>query len=329
VTQRARVSKKHAVPQTVPVLSSIRRIARAVRCISPVPSNITLRRLLLLSAEVDSWRIPFRTGLEARDLLAASTGGVDARLEPAQPVHSASDPGDPLCRLRVHDRGVRPQDPALVVQGRWLPKTTPARGSQRRGIVHSYALLAQALENGEPPQALVGVRRVCPPALLLGCRHRLGSRCPGPTSNWRRLPSARALQTVVFGLATLKSACVDCSAESSSRSSAPSARQTTTSPFLLLTAWTASGVLAAPQTSEPWLATYFALTAVLLLYVPFTKISHYVYWFFLRYYVGYYFGHRGVYPAKYTADAAGSRVGYQPVGVGRRPVRGGAPLRRA
>ena len=68
--------------------------------------------------------------------------------------------------------------------------------------------------------------------------------------------------------------------------------------ILLLTAWTASGVLMAPQTSEMWLVVYFALATFFLFYVPFSKISHYVYWFFVRFYVGKHFGHRGVFPTK-------------------------------
>jgi hypothetical protein len=40
----------------------------------------------------------------------------------------------------------------------------------------------------------------------------------------------------------------------------------------------------------------FALTSFLLFYVPFSKISHYIFWPFQRYYIGKHFGHRGVYP---------------------------------
>ena len=73
--------------------------------------------------------------------------------------------------------------------------------------------------------------------------------------------------------------------------------------LFLLEAWMVSGVLMAPQTSELWLAAYFWLATFFLFYVPFSKISHYVYWFFTRYYVGKHFGHRGVFPKKKVAGA--------------------------
>ena len=72
---------------------------------------------------------------------------------------------------------------------------------------------------------------------------------------------------------------------------------------VLLTLWMISGVLMAPQTSELWLAAYFWLGTFFLFYVPFSKISHYVYWFFTRYYIGKHFGHRGVFPKKKIAGA--------------------------
>ncbi len=70
--------------------------------------------------------------------------------------------------------------------------------------------------------------------------------------------------------------------------------------LLLLVAWMASGVMAAPLKDPQWLMIYFGLATFFLVYVPFSKISHYVYWPFIRYYVGKHFGHRGVYPKKGT-----------------------------
>jgi len=66
----------------------------------------------------------------------------------------------------------------------------------------------------------------------------------------------------------------------------------------MLAAWLTAGVLAAPQTSEPALIAFFGMTAFFLVYVPFSKISHYIYWPFIRYYMGKHFAHRGVYPPK-------------------------------
>jgi len=43
-------------------------------------------------------------------------------------------------------------------------------------------------------------------------------------------------------------------------------------------------------------ASYFVLTALLIIYVPFSKMSHYILWPFSRYYFGKHFGHRGTYP---------------------------------
>ncbi len=69
--------------------------------------------------------------------------------------------------------------------------------------------------------------------------------------------------------------------------------------LLLLTVWFLSAVLAVPNdsTGGEWhLLTYFILTAFFLVYVPFSKISHYLYYPFTRYYFGKTMGYRGVYP---------------------------------
>ena len=71
----------------------------------------------------------------------------------------------------------------------------------------------------------------------------------------------------------------------------------------LLTVWFAAGVVAAPQVSETWLVIFFALATFFLVYVPFSKISHYLYWPFVRFYMGKHFGHRGVYPKKSIRQA--------------------------
>ena len=73
--------------------------------------------------------------------------------------------------------------------------------------------------------------------------------------------------------------------------------------LILLSAWMASGVMNASQTSVFWLLAYFGLATFFLFYVPFSKISHYICWPFMRYYMGKHFGHRGVYPKKRIAGA--------------------------
>jgi nitrate reductase gamma subunit len=67
----------------------------------------------------------------------------------------------------------------------------------------------------------------------------------------------------------------------------------------LLVVWLVSSAFAAPnhpQSGELPLLVYFFLTAFFLVYVPFSKISHYIYYPFARWYLGRTLGHRGVYP---------------------------------
>ena len=68
--------------------------------------------------------------------------------------------------------------------------------------------------------------------------------------------------------------------------------------LILLTAWMFTGIWAAPLKSEAWLFAYYTMATFFLFYVPFSKISHYVYYPFIRYYVGKHFGHRGTFPKK-------------------------------
>jgi hypothetical protein len=69
--------------------------------------------------------------------------------------------------------------------------------------------------------------------------------------------------------------------------------------LVLLTTWFFFATLAVPNdpvNSRGILLTYFILTAFFLVYVPFSKISHYLYYPFTRYYLGKTMGYRGVYP---------------------------------
>src|SRR5574341_276287 len=68
--------------------------------------------------------------------------------------------------------------------------------------------------------------------------------------------------------------------------------------LVTLTLWMAAGVFAVPQRSQAGLLAFYVLATFFLIYVPFSKISHYVYWPFIRYYMGKHLGHRGVYPKK-------------------------------
>jgi len=71
--------------------------------------------------------------------------------------------------------------------------------------------------------------------------------------------------------------------------------------LILLTAWFFFAALAVPnniENGEGIMLAYFILTAFFLIYVPFSKISHYLYYPFTRYYFGKSMGHRGTYPIK-------------------------------
>jgi nitrate reductase gamma subunit len=81
----------------------------------------------------------------------------------------------------------------------------------------------------------------------------------------------------------------------------------------LLTVWLLSAVLAAPvgyltdpgqvAHAELLRLVFFVMTAFFLIYVPFSKISHYLYYPFTRYYFGKTMGYRGVYPVKRSSRA--------------------------
>ncbi len=69
----------------------------------------------------------------------------------------------------------------------------------------------------------------------------------------------------------------------------------------LLTVWCFVSIFAAPNRpdlGEGPLMVYFIMTAFFLVYVPFSKISHYLYYPFTRFYFGKTMGYRGVYPIK-------------------------------
>jgi hypothetical protein len=73
----------------------------------------------------------------------------------------------------------------------------------------------------------------------------------------------------------------------------------------LLIVWFGFACMAAPnnrESTEFWVLGFFLLTAFFLFYVPFSKISHYIYYPFTRWYLGKTLGHRGVYPLPATKD---------------------------
>lgn len=75
--------------------------------------------------------------------------------------------------------------------------------------------------------------------------------------------------------------------------------------LLLLIVWFLFATLAAPnnlERGEGIMLTYFIMTAFFLVYVPFSKISHYLYYPFTRLWFGRTMGHRGVYPLRRSAQ---------------------------
>jgi hypothetical protein len=83
--------------------------------------------------------------------------------------------------------------------------------------------------------------------------------------------------------------------------------------LMLLIVWFAAAVLAVPnrpERTEGPLIVYFGLTAFFLIYVPFSKICHYLYYPFTRYYLGRSLGHRGAFPpSETTRPESGRSVG--------------------
>ena len=57
-----------------------------------------------------------------------------------------------------------------------------------------------------------------------------------------------------------------------------------------------SAIMALILNTPEWRTTYFLITAAFLFYVPFSKISHYIYFFFAAIFTGSRYGYRGVRP---------------------------------
>jgi nitrate reductase gamma subunit len=67
--------------------------------------------------------------------------------------------------------------------------------------------------------------------------------------------------------------------------------------LFMMIAWFFVAFFAMDMNESNWMfGAYFIITALLIAYVPFSKMSHYILWPFTRFYFGKTFGHRGVYP---------------------------------
>jgi len=71
--------------------------------------------------------------------------------------------------------------------------------------------------------------------------------------------------------------------------------------LILLTVWFFFAELSVSNNGGTIQLIYFLLTAFFLIYVPFSKISHYLYYPFTRYYFGKTMGYRGTYPLKHVS----------------------------
>jgi nitrate reductase gamma subunit len=189
-----------------------------------------------------------------------------------------------------------------VLKIRWLLRfrapgeRTPARGDEARGVRYAMATLALPWEL--PSTRTHWLRWVEFAVFHVGVAAAIGLTFAMPY--WPRVVGATAvvrLLQLIFGAAALAAL-----SRLWRRLTRPELRLITSPDDLfslvLLAAWLVAGIMAAPQHSEAWLIVFFGLTAFFLVYVPFSKISHYIYWPFIRYYVGRHLGHRGVYPTK-------------------------------
>jgi nitrate reductase gamma subunit len=178
---------------------------------------------------------------------------------------------------------------------------TPARGDHSRAIRYSFLLLAR-------PDEMESTRRhwfrwtefaVFHTAMAVGIAVAF-------TMPWAH--ASMLSPVVVYGQQTIFGIAALIGLSRLVRRIGDPAMRTITTPddyfcLILLTAWMIAGVLNAPQSSPVWLLGYFSLATFFLFYVPFSKISHYICWPFLRFYMGKHFGHRGVYPKKRIAGA--------------------------
>ena len=189
-----------------------------------------------------------------------------------------------------------------VLKIRWLlrfrapAERTPARGNEARGVRYAMATLAMPWEL--PSTRAHWLRWVEFAVFHVGVAAAICLTFAMPY--WPHVVGApavvRPLQ-LIFGAAALAAL-----SRLWRRLARPELRLITSPDDLfslvLLSAWLVAGIWAAPQRSEFWLIVFFGLTAFFLVYVPFSKISHYIYWPFIRYYIGRHLGHRGAYPTK-------------------------------
>ncbi len=193
-----------------------------------------------------------------------------------------------------------------VLKVRWLlsypaaKERTPARGDHDKAIRYAYLTLAM-------PWELESTRRQWPRYLEFVFFHLGAAVCILSTfilPYWPQILAGKGtilVMRIVIALAFLSGI-----SRLIRRIARPHVR-VISSPddyfsMVLLNFWLVTAFFAVGQQSEVWLVAFFSTTTFFLIYVPFSKISHYLLWPFIRYYQGKHFGHRGVYPKKMVAD---------------------------
>lgn len=187
-----------------------------------------------------------------------------------------------------------------ITKVRWLlsypaaKERTPARGDEGKAIRYAYLTLAM-------PWAMESTRKQWMRYVEFVLFHIGAAICIGVTfimpykPEWIAHPTTILVLQIFAGLALLGGVI-----RLIRRIAVPHMR-VISSPddyfsMLLLNIWLVAAIFALPQNNQTWLIIFFGTTAFFLFYVPFSKISHYLLWPFIRYYQGKHFGHRGVYP---------------------------------
>ena len=189
-----------------------------------------------------------------------------------------------------------------VLKIRWILKfpagkeRTPTFGDESKAIVYSYAMLAMPWEMQSTSKHWL--RYVEFVLFHIGAAVAIFITFVMPY-----FPMLLSADIIILGLKAILALALLAGISRFIRRLATPEMRVISSPddyfsIFLLNIWLLAGYFAVEQSSEFWLALFFGTTAFFLIYVPFSKISHYIYWPFVRFYMGKHFGHRGVYPKK-------------------------------
>jgi nitrate reductase gamma subunit len=216
----------------------------------------------------------------------------------------------------LHFAEHRLQEVALVIMGcvytiriAWLlhfkasrdrqPSTAPAHSSLNRGILYSWLNISMpwSMESTRR-QFFVYVQFV---VFHLGVAAAIGLSFVIPYApQWLEFPAVNGILQAVIGAAFLVSLLRIYRRLSQKLMRAISSPDDYFS-LILLAVWFLFAFLAVPNRvdeGETVLLAFFFLTAFFLIYVPFSKISHYLYYPFTRYYLGRTLAYRGVFPLR-------------------------------